>query len=115
MYGYILPPVPLAVSHRSPLNILQMQQDVVHLLPDLRRLYMARAGSSDPKVRADLDDSQSRGSVVGTRSILKELNRVYAVTGKSRLVAGTFTTITVSQAGLGIYLIYLTATQQGGR
>ena len=35
------------------------------------------------------------------------------MTLKSRLVAGTFTTITASQLALGMYLTFLTATNPG--
>jgi hypothetical protein len=46
--------------------------------------------------------------------ILKEPNRIYAVTGKSRLIAAALATVTASQLALGIYLTFLMATHPGG-
>jgi len=46
--------------------------------------------------------------------ILKEHTRIYAVAGKSWLLAGALAMITASQLSLGIYQTFLAATHPGG-
>ena len=47
-------------------------------------------------------------------AVLKGLNRIYAVTGKRRLIVVGFATITASQLALGIYRTFLAITHAGG-
>ena len=51
--------------------------------------------------------------VVGGR-VFTEPNRIYAVSGRSRLIAAPFSLITTAQLALGVYRIFLAATLPGG-
>ena len=79
------------IQSGSPVSSLglQLQSDIVCRDPHLCHVYAGRADSFDPKVRTNPGDLPPRGLVSGS-CVLNNPDRIWAVTGRSRLIVAVF-------------------------